>query len=160
MPGSIAQIIGDVNQQLAADLAESGQFATLFYLAADPAGHMIEWVRAGHDPAIFYDPEANEFIELNGSGMALGVEAQGQYEIGCKSSVRRGSIIVLATDGVWETRNEDGQMLGRSAMYDIILNNPAAPANEIMEGIFKKIKKFRNNAEPEDDVTLVVLKFL
>jgi serine phosphatase RsbU (regulator of sigma subunit) len=157
LPGSIAQIIADVNRQLAGDFAESGQFVTSFYLSIDPARQILEWVRAGHEPAIFYDPAANDFLELSGSGMALGVDKQCQYEINRKN-LSRGSIIVMGTDGVWETRNESGQMFGRTAIYEIIRNNSAASAGSIMEEIFDRYKKFRKAVQPEDDVTLVVVK--
>jgi serine phosphatase RsbU (regulator of sigma subunit) len=160
LPGSIAQIIADVNRQLVVDFADSGQFVTLFYLAVDPIGQVLEWVRAGHEPAIFYDPAANDFLELSGSGMALGVDKQCQYEINRKEDLSRGSIIVMGTDGVWETRNESGQMFGRTAIYDVIRDNSAAGADVIMEAIFGQIKKFRKGAELEDDVTLVVVKLL
>jgi sigma-B regulation protein RsbU (phosphoserine phosphatase) len=52
-PGSISQVIGDVNHQLAGDLEDSGQFVTLFYLEVDPTRANFEWVRAGHEPAFF-----------------------------------------------------------------------------------------------------------
>jgi len=158
LPGSIAQIIADVNRQLAGDFAESGQFVTLFYLSIDPARQILEWVRAGHEPAICYDPAANDFLELSGSGMALGVDKQCQYEINRKKDLSRGSIIVMGTDGVWETRNESGQMFGRTAIYEIIRNNSAASASSIMEEIFDRYKKFRKAVQPDDDVTLVVVK--
>ena len=158
LPGSIAQIIADVNRQLASDFGESGQFVTLFYLSIDPASKILEWVRAGHEPAIFYNSATNSFSELNGSGMALGVDKQCQYEINRKEDLSRGSIIVMGTDGVWETRNESGQMFGRTAIYDIIRDNSAAGAGDIMEEIFDRYKKFRKAAQPEDDVTLVVVK--
>jgi serine phosphatase RsbU (regulator of sigma subunit) len=114
LPGSISQMIADVNRQLAGDFADSGQFVTLFYLAVDPARQTLEWVRAGHEPAIFYNPAAND----------------------------------------------RGEMFGRTAIYDIIRSNSEAGVDDIMEAIFEQIKKFRNAAEPEDDVTLVVLKLL
>ena len=159
-PGSIAQMISDVNHQLAGDFEDSGQFVTLVYLAVDPVKKKIEWVRAGHEPALLYDPAANDFFELAGSGMALGVDRHCQYEKNCNDGVSRGSIIVLATDGVWETRNASGQMLGRRAIYDIIRKNSMAGAGDIIKAIFEQIGKFRKSAEPEDDITLVVLKFL
>ena len=160
LPGSISQIIGDVNHQLAGDLADSGQFVTLFYLEVNPAKEKFEWVRAGHEPAFFYDPAANEFFELAGSGMALGVDKHCQYEINRKDDVPRGSIFILATDGVWETRNASGQMFGRKAICDIIRKNSMAGAGDIIKAIFEQISKFRKGAEPEDDITLVILKFL
>ena len=45
-PGTIAQVIADVNHQLAFDFADSGQFVTLFYLTIDPVRKVLEWVRA------------------------------------------------------------------------------------------------------------------
>jgi sigma-B regulation protein RsbU (phosphoserine phosphatase) len=160
LPGSISQMIGDVNRQLAGDFADSGQFVTLFYLAVDPARQILEWVRAGHEPAIFYNPAVNEFLELAGSGMVLGVDKHCQYEKNRIDDFPRGSIIVIGTDGVWEARNDRGEMFGRTAIYDIIRSNSEAGVSDIMETIFEQIKKFRNAAEPDDDVTLVVLKLL
>ena len=64
----------------------------------------------------------------------------------------------MGTDGIWEARNERGQMFGRTAIYDVIRDNSAAGAGDIMEAIFGQIRKFRKAAESEDDVTLVVVK--
>ena len=157
-PGSIEQVIADVNRQLVVDFADSGQFVTLFYLSVDPTRKILEWVRAGHEPAIFYDPTANSFSELAGSGMALGVDQLCQYQKNRIDAYPRGSIIAIGTDGVWEARNESGQMYGRTAIYDVIRDNSAAGAEDIMEAVFDQIKKFRKAAESEDDVTLVVVK--
>ena len=157
-PGSIEQVIADVNRQLVVDFADSGQFVTLFYLYIDPTRKILEWVRAGHEPAIFYDPTANSFSELAGSGMALGVDQLCQYQKNRIDAYPRGSIIAIGTDGVWEARNESGQMYGRTAIYDVIRDNSAAGAEDIMEAVFNQIKKFRKAAESEDDVTLVVVK--
>ena len=160
LSGSISRIITDVNCQLAGDLADYGQFVTLFYLLVDPARQTLEWVRAGHEPAILYDPVTDDFFELQGSGMALGVDKDFQYERNQKENFSRGSIVVLATDGVWEARNKSGQMFGRTAVYDIIRNNSANDANDIMEAIISQIKKFLKASKPEDDLTLVVVKAL
>jgi sigma-B regulation protein RsbU (phosphoserine phosphatase) len=66
----------------------------------------------------------------------------------------------MGTDGVWEARNKKGQMFGRTAIYDVIRDNSAAGAGDIMEAIFSQIKRFRNAEESEDDVTLVVVRLL
>ena len=160
LPGSISQVMADVNKQLVGDFAESGQFVTLFYLVIDPSRKVIEWVRAGHDPAIYYNPAADQFIELDGFGMALGVEKDSQYEENRQNDFSRGGIIVLGTDGIWETRNERGQMFGRTALYDVIRKHSAAGAGDIMEASFEEIENFSTAGKPEDDVTLVVIKFL
>ena len=55
----------------------------------------MKWVRAGHDPAIFYDPGADAFEELGGKGVALGVEETWIYEENEKSDLVDGQIILI-----------------------------------------------------------------
>ena len=129
-------------------------------MLVDPAKQTLEWVRAGHEPAIFYDPVTDDFIELQGSGMALGVNKSFKYEKNQKENFARGSIVVIATDGVWEARNEKGKMFGRAAVYDVIRKSSDKSAHEIMETMISKINGFLNASNPEDDLTLVVLKAL
>ena len=52
----------------------------MFFLELDTATRQLEWVRAGHDPAMLYDPGSDSFSELGGSGIALGVDAEWIYE--------------------------------------------------------------------------------
>jgi sigma-B regulation protein RsbU (phosphoserine phosphatase) len=113
LPGSTAKIIYDVNRQLVEDVEDSGQFMTMFFLALDTAAGQLEWVRAGHDPGIVYDPVSDSFSELGGSGLAPGVDAEWIYEDYKKTDLSNGQIIVLSTDGIWEARNKMGEMLGK-----------------------------------------------
>ena len=82
---------------------------TMFFLALDTATRQLEWVRAGHDPAIVYDPGSDSFSELGGSGIALGVDAEWIYEDNKKTDFSNGQIIFLSTDGIWEARNKKGE---------------------------------------------------
>ena len=70
----------DKQVQVFSNVEDSGQFMTMFFLALDTESRQIEWVRAGHDPGIVYDPGSDAFSELGGSGIALGVEAEWIYE--------------------------------------------------------------------------------
>jgi sigma-B regulation protein RsbU (phosphoserine phosphatase) len=66
LPGSPAEIVADVNRQFTEDVGDTGAFMTLFYLAVDGTRRAARWVRAGHDPAIYYEPESERFEELGG----------------------------------------------------------------------------------------------
>ena len=72
-----------VNRLLFPDTSDTGDFLTLFYLEFDMARRQLHWVRAGHDPAILFDPHADRFSELTGDGMALGIEEE--YEFAARS---------------------------------------------------------------------------
>ena len=90
LPGGVEQIISDVNRQLAQDVEDSGQFMTMFYLMIDPMHMQAHWVRAGHDPAILYDPRSESFEELGGSGIALGVDQDWEYKSYTKADLNNG----------------------------------------------------------------------
>ena len=158
LPGKFSQILADVNSQLTDDIEDSNQFITLFFLALDPAGRTLLWVRAGHEPAIFYDPASDQFEELDGDGIALGVDRNaifGEYQRG---DINPGTIIVLGTDGIWESRNSSGQMLGKRVINETIREHASRSAAEIMETVIAKIRKFQGGRKPEDDLTVVVVK--
>jgi sigma-B regulation protein RsbU (phosphoserine phosphatase) len=158
LPGTPADIVFDVNLQITRDFAESGGFMTLFYLSIDPANRTLCWVRAGHDPAIFYDPEIDKFDELRGAGMALGVDAGGRYEQFQKTGLKQGQIIVLGSDGLWEARNPEGEMFGKEPIHQIIHQSPDATSSDILTACFDRFNVFLGEHAPEDDVTLVVIR--
>jgi sigma-B regulation protein RsbU (phosphoserine phosphatase) len=155
---NIARIISDVNRQLVKDVEDSGQFVTMFFLALDTSSRQLNWVRAGHDPGIIYDPGSDSFSELGGPGIALGVDAEWIYEDDKKTDFSNGQIIFLSTDGIWEARNKKGEMLGREAILNAIRQNASSDATQIISAIFDMLDKFTEDAKIEDDITLVVIK--
>ena len=158
LPGTLVDIISDVNQQMARDFEETGGFMTLFYLTIDTQNNCLYWVRAGHDPAILYDPETDTFEELRGAGIALGVDMNGHYAQYQKENLKKGQIILLGSDGLWEARNPKGDMFGKAPIHQIIGKLAQASAKEILNACFHEFNVFLGDRAPEDDVTLVVIK--
>jgi sigma-B regulation protein RsbU (phosphoserine phosphatase) len=158
LPGGPAQVVSDVNIHLSRDVENSGQFMTLFYLVIDPVRRSLKWVRAGHEPAVIYDPHRDVFEELRGSGMALGVDENWKYQEENRRGLTDGQVILIGTDGIWESRNSEGRMFGKEALLDLIRKNADSSAEEILGAVIASIKLFQQDTEPEDDVTLVVVK--
>jgi sigma-B regulation protein RsbU (phosphoserine phosphatase) len=157
-PGDAGEVISDVNRQLAHDVEDSGQFMTMFYLMIDPTKKQLLWVRAGHDPAIFYDPSTDTFEELSGSGVALGVMEDSIFKAYTKTEISKGQIIFLSTDGIWEACNLKREMFGKERIFDIIRKNSSLRSNEIINIILDSLKSFQQGAPIEDDITLVIIK--
>jgi hypothetical protein len=157
-PGSLSEVVTDVNRNLTLDIQGTNRFMTLFYLTVDPANKSLCWVRAGHDAALVYNRSTDGFKELFGPGMGLGLDEDFQYEESELANLVKGDLIFLGTDGIWETMNPDGELFGKQAVQDILRQNAAASAGEILDKILFALSRFRENLEPEDDVTLVVVK--
>jgi hypothetical protein len=115
------------------------------------------WVRAGHEPAILYNPYDDSFQELIGPGIPLGVDQAGQFEECQKMGLAKGQIIVLNTDGIRESRNSRDEMFGNDSICEIIRQKKDAAANEIMNSILEERCSFQSNSNPEDDFTIVVV---
>ncbi len=157
-PGSISDIVGAMNSHLTQDVLETGRFMTLFYLTVDPQEDRIDWVRAGHDPALLYDPQKDAFQELKGTGMALGVNDAFKYAENRHEGLINGQIIAIGTDGIWEAFNKDGAMFGKQRFKEIIRQNAAAGADDILNAVYNEINQFTEGQKTEDDITLVIIK--
>ncbi len=156
--GTISQIVTEMNRHLSQDVLDTGRFMTLFYLTLDPHEDQIGWVRAGHDPAIIYDPVKDTFEELKGTGIALGVDEDFTYPENHKTGLSEGLIIAVGTDGIWETCNRDGEMFGKDRFREIIRRNANAAAADILEAVYDELNQFAKGLKSEDDITLVIIK--
>ena len=157
-PGSVSSIVGHVNRHLTHDVQASGRFMTLFYAEIDCTDRSIRWVRAGHDPALVYDPRSGEFSELAGQGgLPLGVFGEACYEEYCRE-LAAGQVLVVGTDGIWEARNREGRMFGKLLLQQVIRDNVVRPAAEIVEKVLEALKQFLFPLDIQDDATLVVVK--
>jgi sigma-B regulation protein RsbU (phosphoserine phosphatase) len=157
MPGEAAGIITDVNRHLSLDTAQTGNFMTFFYCELLERERVIRWVRAGHDPALVYDPATDKFHELKGQGMALGLNNRFAYQA-FHRHIESGQVIMIGTDGIWEMHNKAGEMFGKKALREIIRNNHTASARQIVDTVTEALERFRGDEAPEDDITLVVIK--
>ncbi|NNK14077.1 MAG: SpoIIE family protein phosphatase [Desulfofustis sp.] len=157
-PGSISEIVTAMNDHLAQDTIDTGKFMTLFCLTIDPEGQFLEWVRAGHDPALVYSPQMDTFEELKGSGIALGVTDGFQYTENRKTGLQNGQVIAIGTDGIWEAFNTGGEMFGKERYQKIIRDNCQKSAAEILDAVYRELNEFTFGKKSEDDITLVIVK--
>ena len=57
-----------------------------------------------------------------------------------------------------EADNTTGDMFGKEAMYEVVRQNSDLSANDIVAAVVKAVRRFQNDIEPEDDITMVVAK--
>jgi sigma-B regulation protein RsbU (phosphoserine phosphatase) len=157
-PGSIAEIIEAMNHHLAGDVLEAGRFMTLFYLTIAPGLDEIEWVRAGHDPAIIYDPLSDSFEELKGEGMALGVDDSFPYRPNRRAGLHNGQIIAIGTDGIWEAYDGQGRMFGKERFKAVLRHHAHQSAGHILTAVYDALDDFVRGQKLEDDITLVIVR--
>lgn len=154
---SPAQIMDGINAQLCED-AHAGHYMTLFYLMLDTRNQRLRWASAGHQAALCYDPKSASFSELGSQDIPLGVDPDWQYWELAQGQWLPGGVIVLATDGVWETRDAQGEMFGTERLRELVARHAALPAQAMCERMLEALDAFRAGGPRQDDVTLVVVK--
>ncbi|WP_051327304.1 SpoIIE family protein phosphatase [Desulfatibacillum aliphaticivorans] len=153
-----AKIVTDMNRQLTQDTWETGRFMTFSYTVVDLDKRALTWVRAGHDPAFLYDPKTDAFEYLDGRGVALGLHPAWEYEEYGMEGFTPGKVLVIATDGIWESANAQEEMFGKKAMEKVIRQHAKNSASNIMEAILDEAQAFRAGQKMEDDMTIIVAK--
>ncbi|MCG6930729.1 MAG: SpoIIE family protein phosphatase [Desulfofustis sp.] len=153
-----AHLLNQINQWISRDCASSGTFTTMFFMELDPAVRTLRWIRAGHEPALHYHRRTAQVTRLDGTGIVLGIDASYRFENQITERVDSGDIILIGTDGIFETRNSDNVIFGQPAVNRIIAEQCEQPASAIREALVAEVKKFRGDMAQEDDITLVVVK--
>ncbi len=157
-PGGPAQVLDDVNRLLVQDLGMTGRFMTLFLLELAPQAGRLRYVRAGHDPALLYDPGSDAFTELGGRGIPLGIDGSWNFEENTVETVPPGAVLACGTDGIWESRGETGEMYGKDRLRRVLRDVSAGDARSVAQAVLADLGGFRCGAPQRDDVTLVVVK--
>ena len=93
-----------------------------------------------------------------GEGLPLGVIADAQFDINQRSDLRAGQIIIIGTDGIWETRSEAGEMFGKERLKDVIREHCRGESAQLIEALSIALADFRGDAEQLDDITLAAIK--
>jgi sigma-B regulation protein RsbU (phosphoserine phosphatase) len=155
-PGSLGDVVTDMNRHLVSDLGDIGFFMTFYLLNVREIS--VSWVSAGHDPALLVNPAAGTVVELAGDGMVLGV-VEGMTFLEHLSPFREpGLVIAMCTDGITETWSDSGEQFGHERFKQSLLRHASHPAPAIVEGVMQDVFTFRGHAPQRDDLTLVVLK--
>lgn len=121
----------------------------------------IDIVRGGHPPAIYYKYSQKEFISINSSGIAIGLNDRGLFEKTLevyRVEPQENDIIVIYSDGITETMNISKNLFGEENVKRIIQKYADKSAEEIKNAFIRAITAFRQDAPQNDDITLVVLK--
>ncbi|MFK7789059.1 MAG: SpoIIE family protein phosphatase [Phycisphaeraceae bacterium] len=162
--GSLGNVFTAVNKQLC-DSEFTGRFMTVMYLIVENPGATdgsikLRYLSAGHDPVVVYRPADDNFFELEGHDIPLGIDQDWQYNEQISDALQPGDVMVVGTDGIWECFNTENKQFGKDRMRDTIRKSAKAngTAEDIASAISQACKDWRGKREQNDDITLVVVK--
>jgi sigma-B regulation protein RsbU (phosphoserine phosphatase) len=154
------RLLVTVNQLLAAHL-DNRSFITATYAVFDLDTMTMTCARAGHTPLIVVSDQSRI---VTPDGMVLGLRLPGASERfeavleELTQPLTPGDIIVLYTDGVTEAMDGTGELFGEQALAKVLCGTRDLDAAMIRERVVREVKAFVGDAEPHDDMTMVVVK--
>jgi sigma-B regulation protein RsbU (phosphoserine phosphatase) len=132
------------------------------YAVIDLEHRTLTSARAGHTPLIVVSGGRSEVIVSD--GMVLGLRLPGASErfadvlVEDTRPLLPGDVIVLYTDGITEAMDADGELFGDAALARVLAAEHHRDAAGIRERVVRDVRAFVGDAEPHDDMTMVVLK--
>lgn len=162
----IDEIVSRTNKALCRDTLQS-EFVTLWYGVIEPDSLHLTYCGAGHEPPMILSipedraPSAADLVELSTGGMVIGVDPSQRYQRG-HFDLQPGDVIMCYTDGMTDVQNFEQARYGKrrlqNALIETLADNPGASADEIVEGIFWRIRQFAGLSKQPDDQTLLIVR--
>ncbi|HEV2296102.1 MAG TPA: SpoIIE family protein phosphatase [Tepidisphaeraceae bacterium] len=160
---SLGEVMTRVNQVLCHG-ARDGRFMTMLLMSVDSDSRAVRWARAGHEPFILYHPVTDTFPRLSGGGLPLGIEMNVEYEEHHDDGLESGTLIVAATDGLFDAQNPSGEAFGRERVRQLLrglaTSGAAVTARSTVDALDAALTQFMAGARAKDDVTFVVIRVL
>jgi Stage II sporulation protein E (SpoIIE) len=133
------------------------QYLTGVFLDFDESCNRMTYANAGHfDPAII---RWNGVVErLTGGGPPLGMFKNSRYPA-AETQIRSGDLLVLFTDGLTDLRDTHDELFGEERILQSACKYRDRPLKEIASSVLNDGISFSSPAQPEDDLTLFIMRF-
>jgi serine phosphatase RsbU (regulator of sigma subunit) len=154
-------VLSRVNRLLAEHL-DNRSFITMTYAVFDFEARTLTLARAGHTPMVHVSDSRADVIAP--PGMVLGLRLPGADRLFDTVLEERtiplapGDVIVLYTDGVTEAADANGDLFGDEGLARVVASQATQGAAAIRERVLRDVQAFVGQAEPHDDMTMVILK--
>jgi sigma-B regulation protein RsbU (phosphoserine phosphatase) len=118
---------------------------------------VLRYFNAGHfEPLLVRAAGASEW--LPGGGPPLGMFQDASYEINT-SRIQPGDLLVLFTDGLVELRNAAEEYFGVLGACNAVLAQRHLPLRDLAREVLACAAAFSHTPQPEDDLTLFLMRF-
>lgn len=132
---------------------ENGMFVTMFLALINLETGSMDFCNAGHNPPVLGD----KFMEIETNapiGLWPGLEFVGEHIENIE-----GKSLFLYSDGLNEAENKDQEQFGDDHLLSILHTMHFNNARQLIEYMKDAVEKHRNGASPNDDLTMMELKF-
>jgi sigma-B regulation protein RsbU (phosphoserine phosphatase) len=143
-----------------ADTIDKKSFISVIYATLNIHSGKMLVARAGHCPMLLLTSNRASYIQP--TGMALGMGNPSFFEqtiLQQEIQLQEADAVVFFTDGLTEARPLNGEEFGYERLLNVCERTHRQSAQEIRDAIISAVAKHMNHQTPEDDLTIVVIKW-
>lgn len=135
---------------------EPARYATLFFGCYNDDSRRLAYVNCGHVPGLLVRQDG-KLERLEPTATVLGLF--GKWECSVQQMVLQpGDMFCIFTDGITETMSAGGEEFGEIRIVEVLRASLALSPPEILENLEQALRKFRQNDQPQDDLTFLVAR--
>jgi sigma-B regulation protein RsbU (phosphoserine phosphatase) len=149
-----SQVAAELNRRFPL-IEQSGQYFTLLYGILEVSSRRFRYVRAGHPAPVAVSGHSARSLDTGG-GVPIGVTADAHYEDE-ESHLAPGDSLLLFSDGLDETRNDQGEEFGMERLLQTASRSVPNGIRAAVEGLRLHVEEFRKLEPQRDDITIVGL---
>ena len=151
-----AYIATRLNEELT-EKNDNGMFITMFIGQLNLITGLFHFCNAGHNPPVIGGDELHgSFLEMEPNA-PIGLWPDLEF-IGEEIESIKGRPLFIYSDGLNEAENTKQEQFGDDRMLDILRHTKFNDARHVVELMEAEVKRHRNGAEPNDDMTIMCLK--
>lgn len=158
---SPSNLLSELNQRLLARMRQNNMNSGLLITIFDPHTRRAEIAAGGMlSPYVRTNTNGADWHEIEVGGYPLGAAEHSAYRSEALTLPSE-ALIVFVTDGVIEAKDREGNLFGFERFEALLAAQaPSASADEVADHILEAIHAHLDGQEPQDDITVVVLKTL
>jgi serine phosphatase RsbU (regulator of sigma subunit) len=143
----------------ASDALKKMNFQKLFmaFALVRIRGNSVQLIGAGMPPALVYRAASKTVEEYPMSGLPLGGYGDYPYKVRT-THMHNGDVILLASDGFAELRDNKDRMLGFERQRSVLLDTGASEPQEIIDTLIGTANRWCDCKPFTDDMTFVAVK--
>ncbi len=153
----IDEIVNAVNKDMYKVIGKIKDYLTAYYGILDLTTGEFEFINAGHSPALLYKSESNTIESLDAKGFFIGITNKLPFDKE-KTVINENDRLFLFTDGIIESRNNDGDIYEVERLKDYILKYNFLSINELINGIIQDVEEFSEGEKIRDDRALLCIE--
>ena len=153
-PGTLLETI---NARLFADLDRAETFVTMAVGFLDPLRGVIQYASAGHVDGVLWKANEERLHPMPATGLPLGISSSSTYDAS-STSFDSGDVFLLHTDGITESEDPGGKLLGAQGLTDLMYACHLAPARLQVDSLLTALEVHRQGIPQRDDVALLLCR--